>query len=398
MAHTLLCMSSYFKGGEFIVEAKKQGCHIILMTEEKLKDAPWPRDHIDEFFLMPDLGKLPDVIYAVSYLGRSNPIASIIPLDEYDVEMAAILREHLQIQGMSMSQTKTFRDKLAMRVKTQQNGIRVPAFTPVINYDTLREYMDRVSPPWVLKPRLEAGAMGIKKVNNSEELWRWLDELGDQQSFRVLEQFLPGDVFHVDSIINDGQVIFSSYQKYGAPPMNVAHDGGVFVSQTIPADSDDGQQLNAFNEDVIHALNLTRGVTHAEFIKAHVDGKFYFLEIAARVGGAHISDLIEKTSGVNLWAEWARLEIAYLRDETYELPELISKQGALLVCLAKQEQPDMSGYDAPEVVWAINKKQHAGLVIASEDIDRVQTLLTSYHERFVHDFLAVAPPMDNPPD
>lgn len=398
MTQTIVCITSYYKGGEFIVEAKKQGCHIILLTVEKLKDSPWPRDYIDEIFLMPNLGKLPDVLYAVAYLARSNKIDAIVPLDEYDVEMAAVLREHLQIDGMSMSQTKTFRDKLAMRVKTQANGVRVPEFTPVLNYDVLRDYMQRVPAPWVLKPRLEAGAMGIKKIHNDEELWRWLDELGDQQSFRVLEQFVPGDVYHVDSIIDKGKVVFASFQKYGAPPMSVAHDGGVFVTRTLAPKSAEVKALTKMNSDVIKALEMKRGVTHAEFIRAHDDGQYYFLEIAARVGGAHISDLVEQSRGVNLWAEWARLIISHLRGEAYTLPKTKNQHGALLVCLSKQEQPDMSAYDAPEVVWHINKKQHAGLVVASGDYARMEALLEDYHERFVKDFLAVAPPMDSPPD
>ena len=38
-------------------------------------------------------------------------------------------------------------------------------------------------------------------------------------------------------------------------------------------------------------------------------GKFYFIEVAARVGGAYISDVVEAATGVNLWREWARIEV-----------------------------------------------------------------------------------------
>lgn len=398
MSYTIICITSYFKGNEFMVQAKKEGCHIILLTEEKLKDANWVHDSIDEKFLMPDLSKLPDVIYAVSYLARTNKIAAIVPLDEYDVEMAAILREHLQIPGMSMSQTKTFRDKLAMRNATQNAGINVPPFSRVINHDEIHHYMNTVPAPWVLKPRLEAGAMGIKKINNQDELWHWVNELGDQQSFRVLEQFIPGDVFHIDSIVDNGKIIFTSVQKYGQPPIDVAHDGGVFITQTLPAKDADAKKLLPLNKKVIKALKMAHGVTHAEFIKAHEDGKYYFLEIAGRVGGASISDLVEAATGVNLWAEWARLEIAHLRGEKYTLPEVKSLQAGLLVSLAKQEYPDMSGFTDPEVVWKMNKKQHAGIIVVAETKERVDELITSYQERFIQDFLAIAPPLDKPND
>ncbi|MDX1994289.1 MAG: ATP-grasp domain-containing protein [bacterium] len=398
MTLTLLCMSSYFKGEEFMREAKRQGCHVILLTEEKLRDADWPRESIDELFLMPNLSRASDVTYAVSYLMRGKYINAIIPLDEYDVEMAALLREHLRIPGLNFSQTRFFRDKLAMRMKTHEAGINVPPFTPVLNYDVLRDYMSRVSPPWVLKPRLEAGAMGIKKVYNDEELWRWLDMLGDQQSFRVLEKYIPGDVFHVDSIIDGGEILFSSAQKYGAPPMDVAHGGGVFITRTLPNDTEETRALKEMNARVVQALGLEHGVTHAEFIKAHEDGQLYFLEIAARVGGAHIADLIHMALGINLWGEWARLEIAHLRGEKYQLPSVKDNFGGLMVCLAKQEWPDLSGYNDPEVVWRLHKQQHAGLIVASPEQSRVDAMVKGYQERFGYDFLAVAPPKDKPTD
>ncbi len=81
---TILAITSYLKGEEFLREAKRQGAHVILVTKEKLADAAWPRDHIDQIFLMPDLEKLPDVLYGVSYLMRQNKIDRIVPLDEYE--------------------------------------------------------------------------------------------------------------------------------------------------------------------------------------------------------------------------------------------------------------------------------------------------------------------------
>jgi len=393
---TILAISSYFKGEAFLRGAKVAGARVLLLTEEKIAGENWPRESIDEVFLMPDLSRTQDVINAVSYLYRSQVIDRIVALDEYDVENVATLREHLRLPGMGQTATRFFRDKLAMRMKTDENGILVPNFSPVFNYDRLREFMDRISPPWVLKPRTEAGAMGIKKINHSEELWRWFDQLGDQQSGFLLEQFVPGDVYHVDSIIWDGEILFASAQKYGQPPMTVAHGGGVFTTRTLASDVKETIALKALNKQVLNALGMWRGVTHAEYIRAHVDGRYYFLEIAARVGGAHISDLVEAASGINLWEEWARIEIATTRGETYRLPKTQQLYSGLVVCLARQEHPDLSPYNDPEVVWRLDKKQHAGLIVTSDNPNRVAKLLDQYAERFVSDFLAVAPPKDKP--
>ena len=392
---TILCLASYYKGASFLTAAKALGARVLLLTREKNAADPWPRESIDEVHLMPDLRKRPDIFYAVSYLMRGRRIDAIVPLDDYDVETAAALREHLRLPGLGETGARYFRDKLAMRTQAAAHAIPVPPFTPVFSYDRLRTYMDRTPPPWVLKPRSEAGAMGIRKMHNAEEVWRRLDELGDEQSFFHLEQFIPGEIYHVDSLVYDGRVLFAQPHKYARPPMTVAHEGGVFVSRTLP-DGDEARAILELNERLLRAFGLERGATHAEFIRG-ADGQYYFLEVAARVGGANIEQLVEVASGLNLWGEWARMEIAYALHQPYTVAPTRHEYAGILVCLARQEWPDTSAYDDPEVVYRVDKKHHAGLVVSSPDPGRVEWLLGNYAERFTGDFLAVLPPLDKAP-
>jgi biotin carboxylase len=299
---------------------------------------------------------------------------------------------------MGQTTARRFRDKLAMRFQAQSKGLLVPEFVPVLNYDDLREFMGRIPAPWVLKPRTEAGAMGIKLIHNQEELWRWLDELGDEQSYFLLEQYISGDVYHVDSIVWDEKVIFAEPNKYWQPPINVAHEGGVFVTRTMERNSKEARSLLSMNKKLVKALGMVRGVTHTEFIRGKEDGRLYFLETAARVGGANIAEFVEAATGINLWREWTRLEIAAARGETYQLPEIHQDYAGVLICLAKQEYPDMSAYTDPEVVWRLEgKAHHAGLIITADNTARIEELLGLYHGRFLNDYLAVAPPLDKPP-
>jgi biotin carboxylase len=391
---TMLCLASYEKGEAFLRECKRQGCRVLLITVENLREANWPREAIDEIFYMPDNYSREDIIKGVSYLARTQVIDRIVPLDEYDQETAALVREHLRNPGMGDTTARHFRDKLAMRVKARSAGILVPDFVHVLNYDRLREFMSRVSPPWVLKPRSEAASMGIKKLAASDELWPLLDALGDRQSFYVLEQYLPGDIFHVDSIVSERNILFAVAHKYGHPPMDVSL-GGIFTTQKIPRQSADAQALESLNREVINTLGLVRGVTHTEFIKSRENGRFYFLETAARVGGANIAEAIEASTGLNLWTEWARVEIAG-EEGSYELPQHRDDYAGVIISLARQEHPDTSAYDDPEIVYRLNKPHHAGLVVASTDPQRVAELLEAYSRRFYEDFYTTAPPLDRP--
>jgi biotin carboxylase len=389
---TLLCITSFHKGFDFLREAKRQGSKVILLTSKSLENAEWPKESIDEIYYIPDVEKewnMNDVISGVSFMARTVHFDKIVALDDYDVEKAASLREHLRLAGMGETTARHFRDKLAMRTKAASVGISVPPFVHILNNDKIKAYLASTPPPYVLKPRLQAGAIGIKKIYNEQELWSALDALGDKQSFYVLEQFIPGNIFHVDSIIYDTQVLFSTVCEYGRPPMEVAHEGRVFSSRTILRGSPDEKSLQALNNLTLTSLGLVEGVSHTEFIKGDADGKFYFLETSARVGGAHIADLIEAATGLNLWAEWAKIETA--PKSGYSVRPLRSDYAGLMISLAKQELPDLNAYNDEEVVWRLNKKFHAGLIFRSPRQDRVEELLKTYTDRFYHDFFTSAP-------
>jgi biotin carboxylase len=392
---TILCVTSYEKGQEFIRTCKAMGCRVLLLTVEKLKAGDWPRECLDGIFTMPEDLPLQGLIYSVSYIARSQRIDRIVALDEFDMENVSALREHMRIPGMGLTTVRYFRDKLSMRARAKEAGIRVPEFVAVLNYDDLREYMARVPAPWLLKPRSQASGIGMKKIYSPDELWPWLDELGDQQSFYLLERFVPGTVYHVDSIASERGVVFAEAHKYGTPPLTTSHQGGVFTTTTLAADASEAAELLELNRRVLQELGFVRGVTHAEFLKADSDGKFYFIEVAARVGGAFISDVIEAATGINLWREWARLEVGAGK-EPYQLPPHRREYAGVILSLARQEHPDTSAYNDPEIVRHISKYHHAALILKAVSSERLQELIASYAGRFQQDFLATQPVPDKP--
>ena len=396
---TILCIASYEKGHEFLREAKRQGATVVLLTSLSLRDkAEWPRESIDEVFYMPDDNHrwdLAQTLNAVSYLARTRDFERIVPLDDFDVEVAAALREHLRVPGMGGTTAHYFRDKLAMRMQAREAGIRVPDFVHLLNHRRVADFMEAVPAPWMLKPRSMAGSLGITKIHRADELWAAAEKLGDRQSHYLLERFVSGDIFHVDTIVYEKEVLFSIASGYGRPPMEVSHEGGIFTSRILERDADDASRLRAVNERVMAALGMVRGVSHTEFIKSKDGGEIYFLETSARVGGAHIADLVEAATGLNLWAEWARIEVAGGK-APYRPPEPNQDYAGLLVSLARQANPDTSAYSDPEIVWRMNHDHHAGLIVKSPSALRVRELLDIYGRRFARDFLAYMPPKERP--
>jgi hypothetical protein len=200
----------------------------------------------------------------------------------------------------------------------------------------------------------------------------------------------------VDSIVYEREVRFAVASGYGRPPLDVAQGGGIFTTSILERGSEKEQQLLELNEDLLKGLGMVRGVNHTEYIIGH-DGRIYFLETSARVGGAHIAELVEMATGLNLWAEWARVEVAGGKTD-YDPPAPRQDYAGLLVTLAKQEHPDTSAYQYPELAWRMNRPNHVGFIVKSESPARVSELLNELTGRVQQDFWAYAPPKDKPTD
>jgi hypothetical protein len=396
MPLTLLCIATYLKGHEFLRECRRQGHRVLLLTEEGLRNADWPRESIDGFFYIRRDMPHADIKKGAAHLARTERIDRIVALDDFDVELGAMLREHLFVPGMGETTGRAFRDKLAMRRRARSAAIPCPDFVHVLNNDAIAEWTSRVAAPWVLKPRSQAAAIGIRRIHAADELWRTIDTLGDISAEYLLEQFIPGDVFHVDSIVFDRVVRFAVASRYRTPPMAVAHEGGIFATATLAAADPVSLALQASNARVLQSFGLVRGASHTEFIRAQ-SGEWYFLETSARVGGAYIVDVVEAATGVNLWREWARVEIAG-EDGVYIPPVAREQCGGIVLSLARQEMPDLSAYDDPEIAVRVRKSHHAGLIVTSPDPSRVAHLLEAYTQRFYGDFHASAPPPERATD
>ena len=413
-APTILCIATFFKGNDFIRECKRQGARVVLLTREKLLHADWARESLADLIAVPGKTSVQAYLAAASHVARHRRVSHVVALEEYDIVTAAHIREHLGVPGTGTTIARRFQDKLAMRARARDLGIRQPEFVPLLNYEAVDEFMKRTSAPWMLKPRISSSSMGIKKLQESEAVWRAIEELDARESFHetssfyLLEQYISGDIYHVDSLVDGGKILFTSVERYGKPPFEISHFGGVTLSCPVRHGSQEERLLLAMNKALLEGFDFERGITHAEFIRCSplpkpeksvgllpTSDQFYFLEVAARVGGAYTSDTIAAASGINLWCEWARIELATSK-QPYILPPIRTDYAGIAVSLARQEHPCTSRYTDPEIVYRVGKPWHVGLIVRSPKYERVKELLEQYELRFIEDFTAVGLPERTP--
>ncbi|HUR99836.1 MAG TPA: ATP-grasp domain-containing protein [Pyrinomonadaceae bacterium] len=396
MKNHIVCIASEHKGNEFLDEAQNAGWHVTLVTRKKLLDEPWVWTALNDVKTVEDDATPEDYIRAITNVAGARKIDRVVGLDEFDVTTAARAREHLQLGGMTSSHSLRFRDKLSMRHIAHDAGIRCPEFTSVFNQQEIEQFLEQVPAPWIVKPRCEVSAFGIRKCETKEQAWEVLADLDNRNNWRdhpsqfVLERFIAGNVYHVDSIVEKGKVLACGVSKYGTPPFAVTHYGGVFTTSVVPYRSKERKELEKLNQQLLAAFKYERGVSHAEFLHSDADGKFYLLEVACRVGGAYIANVLEHACNFNLWREWAKLETA-TPENPYKLPKLRKDFAGVALALANQDKPDTSGYEESEIVYRVTKPKHVGLIFYSQKQKRVSELLDVYSQRIASDFLAVAP-------
>jgi len=396
MKKHIVCIASEHKGNEFLDEAQNAGWHVTLLTRKKLLDEPWVWTALNDVKTVGDDASQEDYVRAIANIAGGRQIDRVVGLDEFDVMTAARAREHLQLGGMTGSHALRFRDKLGMRSIASAAGIPCPEFTGVFNSTAIGEFLSSVEMPVVVKPRFEVSAFGIRKCETDGEVWDVLTDLDTRNNWRdhpsqfVVERFIKGNVFHVDSIVADGKVLACGVSQYGTPPFSVTHYGGVFTSSIVAYKSDERKELEKLNQQLLTAFKYHRGVSHAEFLHSEADGKFYLLEVACRVGGAYIANVLEHACNFNLWREWAKLETA-TDEKPYKLPRLRKEFAGVALCLANTDTPDTSHYEENEIVYRVAKPKHVGLIFHSAKQKRIDELLSVYSERIASDFLAVMP-------
>lgn len=393
----IVVIASDFKGNDFLEQCHEVGWHVSLVTREKLLDEAWSWTSLNNVKTVPNEAKMEDYIRAVANIAGNQPIHRIVGMDEFDVLTSALAREHLQVDGgVSSTYALRFRDKLTMRNRAHAAGIPCPQYTGVFNLAGIDEYLKTAPGPWIVKPRNEVSAFGIRKCETAQQVWDVVKGLDDRNTWRdhpsqfLIEQFIVGDVFHVDSVVHNGKVVAAGVSQYGKTPMQVSHQGGIFSTSILPHKSKERKELEKLNKKLLEAFEYEQGIAHAEFLRSAETGEFYLLEVAARVGGAYIANVLEQASGFSLWREWAKLETA-TKENPYKAPKVRKDYAGITLALANQDDPNTSHYEDTEIVYRVKKPKHVGLIFVSDKHERVAELIGIYSDRIAEDFLAIAP-------
>lgn len=248
-----------------------------------------------------------DVMARVAaWLGRRVP-DRIVSNWEPLVLLAARLREHYGLPGMSVDAVNGFRDKQIMKERVAAAGLRVPRSKRVRTEAEVRAAAEEIGYPLILKPIAGAGSADTFRCRDAAELDAAIKATRHVQEASC-EEYIEGDEFTFDTLCVGGNTVYENVAHYLPKPIEAR--SVEWISPVIITVRDLKQpKLQpglTLGRNVLKALGMVDGFTHMEWFLTP-KGEAIFGEIGCRPGGAHLVDQMNYTSDIDLFREWGRV-------------------------------------------------------------------------------------------
>lgn len=281
---------------------------------------------VDRVFFCEQYELVAELRQLVRAVCDKHAIARIFASHEKDVLTAAFCRRDNRIQGLLPENALLFRDKNAMSKRARELNVPVPEDCLPHTIGVLEEFVARVGYPIVLKPYDGMACLGTLKVSTPQQLAAaWARVSDDRHNYRA-ENFIKGKQFHVDCLIQNDEIVFELLSEYAHPLLDNFREQGV-GSVTWPPSQHSAahKRILDLNKQVLQGFGLYTGVAHTEFFVTD-EGEVYFGESGARMGGAHVVPMIQAAYGIELAAEWMKVDL----DSTYRPQVQLSRNAGAL--------------------------------------------------------------------
>ncbi|WP_369213801.1 ATP-grasp domain-containing protein [Streptomyces flavofungini] len=255
-----------------------------------------------------DLDDTAAVRAAVDGILAEHAIERIFPLFEGDVLPASRSRRDHGIPGLTPDQALNFRDKNVMHRRAEELGVRVARSCRPDTVTAVAEFAEEAGYPVVIKPYAGWACGDTYRVDSREDLDRVWEAMGDDRHEYRVEEFIRGTEYHVDSLFQNGEVVFEQLSQYTYSVLEYLDEPGGTISRKHGLSGRE-QRILDLNAVVLRGFGLSTGVVHAEFFLPDDGGDPVFGEAGARAGGGSIVPAIEAGRGINLAGEWCRLEL-----------------------------------------------------------------------------------------
>lgn len=306
MSYRVLVVQPAFSANAYIAHARSLGWDVLVASHESegRTVAPAVRSLATELITV-DTNDGAALEAAVEQVHQQEKIDAVLAGGEFYVPAAARLAARLGLRGLNPDTVDLVRDKAKMLQAVAAAGLEVPRFTVVRDPADLEAACAQVGFPAVIKPIESGGSIHVSRVDTLEEARAAVAAIHADQELEfgrrlntdtVVAQYMPGPEYSADGYVHDGEVVIGAVtRKLLGPEPHFLELGHI-----TPAPLDDATRAAVveYASAVVKAVGITIGPFHCELRLS--DGRPVLMEIAARLPGDKITDLMEMATGLSL--------------------------------------------------------------------------------------------------
>ena len=292
---------------EFVRGLSEQGAQVFGVGDQPAGNLPeLVKRSLSEYIQVRSLWDTGQVIAELRDKLRHRTLDRVECLWEPGIMLAAQLRQHFGIAGLTVDQAHRFRDKEAMKRALDDAGIRTPRHVAADSIAAVWEAVQSIGFPVILKPIAGAGSADTYRVDDLNDLRAVLPRLRHVPMISV-EEFVDGEEYTFDTITINGRIAYSNIAWYRPRPL-IARSNEWISPQVIAlrhVDQPELQEGVRMGHEVIAALEFDTGFTHMEWYRK-ADGEVVFGEIGARPPGAHQVDQMKYACDFDVFGAWGQ--------------------------------------------------------------------------------------------
>lgn len=238
---------------------------------------------------------------------------------EPGVVLAARMREAFGVQGLRVDEARAFRDKEFMKAKLDAAGIRTPHHYRATSGDEVREAVERIGFPVIVKPIDGAGSADTYVLRSDEDVGHALDAVKHVPEVSV-EEFIEGEEYTYDTILAGGETLFENVAWYRPKPLVARQNPwispqAVCLSDIRHPDIAPGVELG---RRALRALGLQTGMAHMEWFRSAKTGEAIFGEVGARAPGGRLSHGMNLSCDGDVFRLWAEAVVHGRTDQAMD--------------------------------------------------------------------------------
>ncbi|MBC9726540.1 ATP-grasp domain-containing protein [Streptomyces sp. TRM68367] len=307
MSNRVLVVQPAFSGNAYVAHARSLGWDVLVASHEGgSRQVAEPVRSLATELITVDTNDSAALAAAVDEAHQRSKIDAVVAGGEFYVPAAARLADQLGVLGLDPAAVDRVRRKPDMRHAVADAGLEVPRFTVVRDLAGLDEACAYVGFPAVIKPVESGGSIHVSRVDSLEEARAALEAIYADEELEfdrpldtdaIVEQYVSGPEYSADGCVHDGEVVVVAVtRKLLGPEPRFLEIGHLTPA---PLDEATRQEITKYAEGVVKAVGITTGPFHCE-LRLGIDGRPVLMEIAARLPGDKITELMEMSTGLVL--------------------------------------------------------------------------------------------------